>query len=100
MLTMNGRDAREWAVFDPTDIPRLFAQDEVLERGWTTGFSVPCHERTNDELAVETVALRNALLLPLSEPFLAFIEARWQWACEEISRRMYPGPMIWMDVVE
>ena len=95
MLALNGVEAHDWQVFDPTDIPRLFAQDEAIEREWTTGFNVPAHRRTDAELAVEVVALRNALLLPFCDLFRDFIDVEHLLAIEEVSRRMSDSPRIW-----
>ena len=98
VLTMNGVDARDWIKFDPLDIPRMFAQDEVFERGWSTGLNVPAHPMDADELAAYLVGCRDARLLPFGDQFVAFLDAQYMWACEEVSRRMYPEPHVWRDL--
>lgn len=89
MITLNGVGIRELEVFDPTDIPRLFAQDEMIERGWADGFKIYAEHRSNEVLSVQAVACREALKLPFCERFLGFIGGEWARAQEEISARLY-----------
>lgn len=95
---LNGIPQSDWFTFDPSDVDRLFAQDELIARGWAQGFNVSTAPRSNDELALEVVALRNAMLLPLCDVFLGFIGGEWRRACEEVSTRMLPEPVRWASL--
>lgn len=95
MLALNGIEAHDWQVFDPADIPRLFAQDEAIERQWTDGLNVPAAPRSDERLATEVVALRNAYKLPFGDRFKVFIATQWALAIEEVSARMMDSPTIW-----
>ena len=88
----NGVPAAEWVIFDPTDIPRLFAQDEAIERQWTDGLNVPAALRSDERLATEVVALRNACKLPFGDRFKVFIATQGSWLSSDA--RMMDSPTI------
>lgn len=97
-LDLNGRTVAQWMVFAPTDIERLFAQDEAIERGYTDGLNVPVKVLTNDELAAEIVALREARKLPFCDRFLDFIGVEYVWALAEFNRRTMREPSVWREL--
>lgn len=90
-LPLNGIEAEQWMIFNPSDIDRLFAQDAAIDWKLTPGLTVPIWK--DAERAIRD--MRNALLLPFCDAFLAFIGVEIVYAEEQLSARRLDAPGIW-----